>query len=81
MPEPLAPAVIVIQGTLLTAVQEQLVPEVTERALVVPIAGTVTLVVLTEYVQLPTACVKVTVTPATIIVPVRADEVLLAATL
>jgi hypothetical protein len=39
--------VIVIQLTLLTAVHEQLVPVVTESALVVPIDGTLTLVGVT----------------------------------
>jgi hypothetical protein len=48
MPEPLAPLVIVIQGTLLTAVHEQLVPDVTDMALVVPVAGTLKLVGVTE---------------------------------
>jgi hypothetical protein len=39
MPVPLAPPVIVIQLTLLTAVQEQLVPVVTERLLVLAKEG------------------------------------------
>jgi hypothetical protein len=43
MPEPVA-NVTVIQLTLLTAVHEQLVPVVTDKALVLPIEGTVTLV-------------------------------------
>jgi|SoimicmetaTmtLPC_FD_contig_31_15844962_length_503_multi_3_in_0_out_0_1 hypothetical protein len=48
MPEPLAPPVMVTHGMLLTAVQEQLVPLVTESALGPPIAATLTLVGVTE---------------------------------
>jgi hypothetical protein len=48
MPEPLAPLVIVIHATLLVAVHEQLVPEVTDNALGPPIAPTLTLVGVTE---------------------------------
>jgi hypothetical protein len=47
MPEPLAPLVIVIHVTLLTAVHGQLVPLDTESALVVPLGGTVKLVGVT----------------------------------
>ena len=46
-PEPLAPLVIVIQPTLLTAVHEQAVPVVIDNALVLPIDGTETLVGVT----------------------------------
>jgi hypothetical protein len=81
MPEPLAPLVIVIHVTLLTAVQEQLVPLDTESALVVPLVGTVKLVGVTVYTQLLAAWLNVTVTPPTMIVPVRGAVVLLAATL
>jgi hypothetical protein len=70
-PEPLAPLVMVIQLTELVAVQEQLVPVVIERADVLPMEGTETLVGVTEYEQLPTPCVNVTVTPATVAVPTR----------
>jgi hypothetical protein len=48
MPEPLAPVVIVIHATLLTAVHEQLVPAVTDNPLGPPIAATLTLVGVTE---------------------------------
>jgi hypothetical protein len=71
IPEPLAPLVMVIHDALLTAVHGQLVPEVTDSALVVPVAPTVKLVGVTEYVQLLAACVKLTVTPPTINEPVR----------
>ena len=47
MPDPLAPLVIVIQLTLLTAVHAQLVPLDTESPLVVPFIGTVKLVGVT----------------------------------
>ena len=47
MPDPLAPLVIVIQLTLLTAVHEQLVPVETDSALVLPMEGTLTLVGVT----------------------------------
>jgi len=79
MPEPVA-LVTVIQPTLLTAVHVQLVPEVTDRALVLPIDGTVTLVGVTDTPQPVPACVNVTVCPATVIVPVRSAPVELAAT-
>ncbi len=45
MPAPLAPPVIVIHGTLLTAIHEQLVPVPTERLPVEAVDGTDTLVV------------------------------------
>jgi hypothetical protein len=45
MPVPLAPPVIVIHETLLTAVHEQLVPVPTERLPVDAVDGTDTLVV------------------------------------
>jgi hypothetical protein len=79
MPEPVA-NVTVIQLTLLTAVHEQLVPVVTDKALVLPIEGTVTLVGVTVAGQPEPACVNVTVCPATAIVPIRVTPVVLAAT-
>jgi hypothetical protein len=79
MPEPLAPLVIVIHATLLVAVHEQLVPLVTDKALVLPVDETDTLVGVTEKVQLA-ACVNVTVCPATVIVPIRVTPRVLAPT-
>jgi hypothetical protein len=70
----------VIQLTELVAVHVQLVPEMTESELVLPVEGTLTLVGVTEYVQLLADCVNVTVCPATSIVPVRVAPVVLAAT-
>ena len=51
MPEPVA-NVTVIQLTELVAVHVQLVPELTEIALVLPVDGTLTLVGVTVYTQL-----------------------------
>jgi hypothetical protein len=79
MPEPVA-LVTVIQLTLLTAVHEQLVPVVTDNALVCPIDGTVTLVGVTVAGQPEPDSVNVTVCPATVIVPIRSTPVVLAAT-
>ena len=70
----------VIQLTELVAVHEQLVPEVTDNALVLPMDGTLTLVGVTVYTQLFADCVNVTVFPATSIVPVRWLPLLFAAT-
>ena len=72
--------VTVIHATLLTAAHEQLVPEVTDKALVCPIDGTVTLVGVTVAPQPEPDCVNVTVCPATVMVPVRLTPVELAAT-
>jgi len=72
--------VTVIQPTLLTAVHVQLVPVVTDKALVCPIDGTVTLVGVTVAGQPEPDCVKVTVFPATVIVPFRLEPVVFAAT-
>jgi hypothetical protein len=47
IPDPLAPAVTVIQPALLVAVHEQLVPEVTESVKVFPVEGAETLVGVT----------------------------------
>jgi hypothetical protein len=60
IPDPVA-LVTVIQLTELVAVHEQLVPEVTDSALVVTKDGTLTLVGVTLETQLLAACVKVTV--------------------
>jgi hypothetical protein len=65
---------------LLTAVHEQLVPVVTDNALVLPIIATDTLVGVTVAGQPEADCVNVTVCPATVIVPVRTAPVVLAAT-
>ena len=74
MPEPVA-LVTVIQATLLTAVHVHCVPAVTDRELVLPIDGTVTLVGVTVAEQPVPDCVKVTVWPPTVIVPVRSTPV------
>ena len=79
IPEPVA-NVTVIQLTELVAVHEQLVPDVTDRALVLPIDGTLTLVGVIVYTQLFADCVKVTVLLATTIVPVRWLPLVFAAT-
>ena len=79
MPEPVA-LVTVIQPTLLTALHAQLVPDVTDSALVLPNDGTVTLVGVTLTPQPVPASVNVTVWPATVIVPIRSLPVVLAAT-
>ena len=71
---------IVIHGTALVAVHEQLVPEVTDSALVLPIEVTDTLVGVTVELQLPAACVNVTIWPETVRVPMRAAVVVLAST-
>ncbi len=71
---------IVIHGTALVAVHEQLVPEVTETALVLPIEVTDTLVGVTVELQLEAACVNVTIWPETVSVPVRAAVVVFAST-
>ena len=51
MPEPLAPAVIVTQPTLLTAVHEHDEPVVTDKLPELAVEGTDTFVVESEYVQ------------------------------
>ena len=80
MPDPVA-LVTVIHATLLTAVHEHCVPDVTDNdEPVLPIIGTVTLVGVTVAEQPVPDCVNVTVCPATVIVPVRSLPVLLAAT-
>ena len=79
MPEPVA-LVTVIHGTLLTAVHAQLVPDVTDNELVLPIDGTVTLVGVTDTPQPVPDCVNVIVWPPTVIVPVRSAPVEFAAT-
>ena len=82
MPLPDAPAVIVIQLALLAAVQLQPVPAVT---LTVPVAAAdeVRFDDVGEMVKLhgTPACVTVNVCPPIVIVPVRVDVVVLAATL
>jgi hypothetical protein len=79
MPEPVA-LVTVIQLTELVAVHVQLVPELTDNALVLPVDGTLTTVGVTVYTQLLPDCVNVTVCPATSSVPVRVTPVVFAAT-
>jgi hypothetical protein len=79
MPDPVA-LVTVIQPTLLTAVHEHCVPDVTDSELVMPMDGTVTLVGVTVAAQPVPDCVNVTVCPPTVIVPIRSLLVELAAT-
>jgi hypothetical protein len=80
-PDPLAPAVTVIQAALLTAVQVQPVGAVTETLLVPPAAVLDALVADSANVHVTPLCVTVTVCPATVIVPVRDVPAGLAATL
>ena len=75
-----APAVIVIQLALLTAVHAQLEPVVTATLPFVPVDGAFTDVGDTLKVQLFAPWLTVIVCPATVIVPVRATPVVLAAT-
>ena len=81
MPLPLAPAVIVIQAALLVAVHEQLVPVVTLNEPVPPVDGVEPLVEPSVKVQGAPDCVMVNVCPPTVMVPVREEFVVLAATL
>jgi hypothetical protein len=76
----LPPLVMVIQLTVLVAVQAQLEPVVTAMLALVPVEGADALVGDTLYVQLFAACVIVTVCPAIAIVPVRATPPEFAAT-
>ncbi len=78
LPELLAPELIVIQVSLLSAVHAQPVAVVTLTLPVPPLAVRVWLVGLIENEQ-PLACVTVKVWPATVIVPVRCGPVLAAA--
>ena len=71
MPLPLAPAVIVIQLTLLAAVHEQPVPAVIVTLPVLAVSATVAEVGATVKVQGAPLCVIVTVWPAMVMVPVR----------
>jgi len=82
LPLPLAPALIVIQASLLAAVQLQPVPAVT---VTVPVVATDDVrfdeVGAIVNVHGAPACVTVKVCPATVIVPVRDVVPVLAATL
>src|SRR5690349_12499774 len=81
LPDPVAPLVTVIQGSLLTAVQLQPVAAVTPLEPVPPAA--VKDCVLGEIAgeQVAAACVTVKVAPAIVSVPVRLDATVFAATL
>ena len=72
--------VTVIQSAAVDAVQLQLEPDVTAIALLLPIAGTETLVGMTVAVQLDPDWLTVTVMPAATIVPTRAAPVVFSAT-
>ena len=52
IPDPVAPAVIVIQEVVVVAVHEQLVPVVTDNVKTLPFCGTVNDVGVTVYAQL-----------------------------
>ena len=81
VPEPVAPAVTVIQVTPLTAVQEQPVVVVTVVDSSAPAAGTDWLDGEIEYEHPAGSCVTVNACPAIVNVPLRCDELVLAAAL
>ena len=81
VPEPVAPAVMVIQVTLLTAVQEQPVVVVTVVDPLAPAAGTDWLEGEIENEHPTPGCVTVNVCPPIVNVPLRCDELVLAAAL
>jgi hypothetical protein len=76
----LAPAVTVIHAALLVDVHAQLDPVVTAMLPLLPVEGTETAVGATLKLQLAAACVKVTVLPATLSVPLREAPVVFGAT-
>jgi hypothetical protein len=82
LPLPFAPAVTVIHGALLAAVQLQLVAAVTET---VPLAAADDVRFEdegeSEKVHGSAACVTVNVPPPIVIVPVRDDVIVFAATM
>ena len=78
-PEPLAPAVMVIQETALDAVQAHPGDAITTTDFAPPVALTLVLADQRVYVH-PPACVTVCVCPAIVSVPVRNEEDVLAAT-
>ena len=80
MPLPLPPEVIVIHETLLVAVHEQPLSEVTLIEPVPPAQVKDWLIGLIEYVQGFPVCFTVKVFPATVRVPVREEVLSLAAT-
>ena len=79
-PEPLAPAVIVSQLSLLVAVQEHPMPAVTPTLPLLAMEVTDVLEAEIEYVQGAAAWLTVKVWPAIVIVPVRDVVLVLAAT-
>jgi hypothetical protein len=81
LPDPLAPPVIVIQPALLAAVHEQLLPVVMLTEPVPPVEGADPLVDPSVKVQGAPDCVTVNVWPPAVMVPVREELVVLAATL
>jgi hypothetical protein len=80
LPEPLLPAVIVIQPALLLAVQAQPPGAVTLTEPPPPLEEHDAVVADSVYVQGTPASVTVTVWPAMVTVPVSALELVLAAT-
>ena len=80
MPEPLLPAVMVIQLALLLAVQLQPMPAVTLTLPLLALDATDALEDEMEYVQGAAAWLTVKVWPAIVIVPVREAVLVLAAT-
>ena len=72
MPVPLAPPVIEIQFTFVAAVQPQPAPAVTVTLALPPVEVKLFVVGEIEYVHGAPPCVTVNVSPAIVIVPVRA---------
>ena len=71
LPEPLAPAVNVIQPTVLVAVHEQPVATTTDKELVLAVDGAEALVGDRAALQPDPACLTVKMMPAIVVVPVR----------
>ena len=80
VPEPVVPPVRVIHAALAVAVHEQLAPVVTLTEPVPPVAGTDPDVEPSVKLHGAAACVIVNVWPPIMIVPVRGDEAVFAAT-
>jgi hypothetical protein len=81
MPLPLAPAVMVIHAALLVAVHEQLVPLVTLKEPVPPVDGVDALLEPRVKAQGAPDWVTVCVWPPTVMVPVRSELLVFAATI
>ena len=79
LPKPLAPAVIVNQLALLVAVHPQPACAVTDSAVLPPPGVADTVTGFTVKLHAAPGCVKVTICPATVTVPMRSSAVGLAA--